>query len=419
MKSNSKRRDEELDVQKRDSLRFMVAGALGSGLLCAGLSPHALAQSGKYAWPKTFNVVTPVVGTANHSLAVAWTSKFQAATGVKVAVLPAPNGFARAGWLNSGEGRLTLVQASDYFDQMDAVQGYATKTAGPTDTRLIHMNMVTPWGYAVQGTSNIKSIHDIGKGTRIALAKSSSFLVAGIEALLAYRNLRHSDVKLVAVGSYGANTAVLAEGRVDVTFTSPISGPSYKAEATPKGLRWLQLPPRQADPAAYDRYRKFMAGYVTQKTVAGVKSALGVSMDHAFQANHVKASEDPEFVYQLLRWLDENYASYKGDFTHAHMLSIANLVLFLDTGALQPLHEGAIRYLKEKGKWKDAHQKRQDQLVGLARKYENTYKNAMAAAGKKGIDIKPGSGPWASFWKEFRAANGIRKPFAEEVLALH
>lgn len=419
MNSVSKRRDEELDFRKRESLRCLVAAALGGAMLLAGTGPSALAQSGKYTWPKTFNVVTPVVGTANHSLAVAWTSKFQAATGVKVAVLPAPNGFARAAWLNTGEGRLTLVQGSDYFDQMDAVQGYATKTAGPTDTRLIHMNMVTPWGYAVQGDSKIKSINDVGKGTRIAYAKSSSFLVAGIEALLAYRNLRHSDVSLVAIGSYGANTAVLAEGRVEVAFTSPISGPSYKAEATPKGLRWLELPPRQADPAAYDRYRKFMAGYVTQKTVAGVKSAIGIRMDHAFQANHVKASEDPEFVYQLLKWLDENHASYKGDFTHAHMLSIANLVLFLDTGALQPLHEGTIRYLKEKGKWKDAYQKRQDQLVTLAKKYEKAYRDAMAAADNKGISIEPGNAKWKSFWMEFRAANGISKPFAEEVLALN
>ncbi|MBE0627514.1 MAG: TAXI family TRAP transporter solute-binding subunit [Burkholderiales bacterium] len=419
MNSIFERRDEEFNFKKRESLRFMVAAALGSGLLVAGMSPRALAQSGKYQWPKTFNVVTPVVGTANHSLAVAWSSKFQAATGVKVAVLPAPNGFARAAWLNSGEGRLAMVQASDYFDQMDAVQGYATKTAGPTDTRLIHMNMVTPWGYAVQGDSRIKSINDIGKGTRIALAKSSSFLVAGIEALLAYRNLSHNDVDLVSIGSYGANTAVLAEGRVEVTFTSPISGPSYKAEATPKGLRWLAVPQRQQDPAAYDRYRKFMAGYVPQETVAGVKSAIGVPMDHAFQANHVRANEDPEFVYQLIKWLDENHASYKGDFTHANMLSIANLVLFLDTGALQPLHEGSIRYLKEKGKWKDSYQKRQDQLVQLAQKYEKTYRDAMAAADKKGIAIEASNAQWASFWTEFRPANGISKPFAEEVLALN
>ena len=405
--------------KRREGLRFMVAAALAGSVLFAASSRHALAQPAGYQWPKTFNVVTPVVGTANHSLAVAWTSKFQAGTGVKVAVLPAPNGFARAAWLNTGEGRLTLVQGSDYFDQMDAVQGYATKTAGPTDTRLIHMNMVTAWGYAVQGDSAIKSFKEVAKGTRISMAASSSFLVAGVDALLAYRNFGHADVNLVSVGSYGANTAVLAEGRVELTFTSPLSGPSYKAEATPKGLRWLALPPRQEDPAAYDRYRKLMAGYVPQKTVAGVKSSVGVIMDHAFQANHVRANEDPEFVYQVVKWLDENHGKYKGDFTHANMLSIDNLVLFLDTGALQPLHEGTIRYLKEKGRWKDPYQKRQDQLVKLAQKREQVYRDALAAAAKKGLSVEPGNAQWMAFWQEFRKQNGIARPFGEEVLLLN
>lgn len=400
---------------RRAGLRLVAAAALGTGVLVVA-GQQALAQG--YQWPKSFNVVTPIVGTANHSLAVAWSSKFQAATGCKVAVLPAPNGFARASWLNTSEGRVTMVQASDYFDQMDALQGYASKTAGPTDTRLVNMNMVTPWGYAVQGDSKIKSIDDIGPGTRIALAKSSSFLVFGIRALLAYRNLSEKDVDLVAVGSYGANTAVLAEGRVDVTFTSPISGPSFKAEATPHGLRWLELPARDKNPAAYDRYRKLMPGYVRQNTVVGVKSAIGVHMDHAFQANHVRANEDPEFVYQLIKWLDVNHDKYKNDFKYADMLSIANLDLFLENGALQPLHEGVIRYLKEKGLWKAKYQARQDALVKLAQAREKGYKAAMAEAEKKGIAVEPGNAQWTALWQDYRKAHGMSEPFGEEVLSL-
>jgi len=403
------------DRVRRAGLRLVAAAALGTGVFVAA-GQQALAQG--YKWPESFNVVTPIVGTANHSLAVAWSSKFQAATRCKVAVLPAPNGFARASWLNTGEGRVTMVQASDYFDQMDAVQGYASKTAGPTDTRLVNMNMVTPWGYAVQGDSKIKSIDDIGPGTRIALARSSSFLVFGIRALLAYRNLSEKDVELVAVGSYGANTAVLAEGRVDVTFTSPISGPSFKAEATPHGLRWLELPSRDKNPAAYDRYRKLMPGYVRQKTVVGVKSAIGVHMDHAFQANHVRANEDPEFVYQLVKWLDVNHDRYKNDFKYADMLSIANLDLFLDTGALQPLHEGVIRYLKEKGVWKPKYQARQDALVKLAQAREKGYKSAMAEAERKGISVQPGDPQWTALWQDYRRSHGMSQSFGEEVLSL-
>jgi len=393
-------------------------GFLGTAAaLVMATAPQALAQG--YQWPKHFSVVTPVVGTANHSLAVAWSSKFSKATGARVAVLPAPNGFARATWLNSGEGRISMLQASDYFDQMDGVQGYASKAGGPADTRVVNITLVTAWGYAVRGDSSIKSIDDVKAGTRISLAKSSSFLVSGIDALLALRGLKREDVDIVEVGSYGANTAVLAEGRVDVTFTSPISGPSYQAEAGPNGMRWLALPAPDKDRAAYARYRKIMSGYVPQKTTAGVRSAVGLSMDHAFQANHVRADEDPEFVYQLLKWLDENHASYKGDFTHAHMMNVDNLVAFLEVGALQPLHEGTIRYLKEKGRWKAQYQARQDQLVALAKKREQGYRAAMQAAEKKGIAVDAGNAQWVAFWKDHRQRNGMGQPFGEEVLSLN
>lgn len=276
----------------------------------------ALAES--VAWPDYITVVTPAVGTANHSLAVAWTSEFTAQTGTRARVLPAPNGFARAQWLASGDGHISVIQAEDYFDQMDAVDGYAMEEGGPEDIRLAMMNLVTPWSYLVRGDSDIESLGDIAPGTRVAIATSSSFLMSGVDALLAYNGLTRDDVTLVEVGNYPANTAVVVEGRADVAFTSPLSGSSYEAEANPRGIRWLDLPEREADPEAYDRYRAIMTGYVPGPASAGVDSAMGLHMDHAFQANHVKADADPEFVYQLVRWLDEHHADFADDYTHAN-----------------------------------------------------------------------------------------------------
>ncbi|MGE0315276.1 MAG: TAXI family TRAP transporter solute-binding subunit [Lautropia sp.] len=404
-----------LNTTRRQMLHAAAAAATSS--VAAALGAPALAQA-PFAWPRNFSVITPVVGTANHSLAVAWTSKFQAATKTRVAVLPAPNGFARANWLNTGEGRVGMLQASDYFDQMDAIQGYASEASGPHDTRVAHMNMVTPWGFVTRGDTAIKSFDDVGPGTKIALAKSSSFLVVAVNALLAYRGLKPSDVNLVEVGSYGANTAVLAEGRVDLSFTSPISGPSYQAEANPAGLRWLPLPERSKNPEAYDRYRKLMSGYVPRVTGSGVKSAIKVPMDHAYQCNHVRADEDPAFVHQLIKWLDENHESYKNDFTHAHLMTVASLVEFLEAGALQPMHEGTIRYLTEKGMWKPAFQARQDKLVALARKRVDGFKAAVAAARAKGLRVDPGNADWVKFWTDYRAKNGMATPYGEDVLAL-
>lgn len=383
--------------------------------LTAGVTSPGAAQD-TYKWPDYFTAVTPIVGTANHSLGVAWTAEFSAQNKSRARVLPAPNGYARAQWLATGKGDIAMLQASDYFDQMEAVEGYATPEAGPADTRVAVMNMITPWGYMVRGDSDIKSFADVKKGTRIAFSPSSSFLVAGVDALLAYRGLKREDVNLVQVGNYGANTRIVAEGRADVAFTSPLSGPSYEAEAGPKGLRWLPLPEKAADPAAYARYRALQPGYIPSKVVSGVKSSLGLNMDHAFQANHVRANADPEFVYHLAKWLDEHHEDFKKTFTHAWMMSMASMKTFLDAGALQPLHEGAIRYLKEKSVWTDAYQARQEKLVALAKARVELWKATLAEAKAKGITVSPDSAEFAKLWKQKRADAGITKTYGEMVL---
>ena len=396
-----------------------VAALLIAGLALLGGVQQSDAQEKKaWSWPKYFNVITPTVGTANHSLAVAWTPVFTATTGVRARVLPAPTGYARTEWLNAREGVLSLYQPSDYFDQLDAVEGYATRIGGPSDTRAINVNLVTAWGYMVRGDSNIKTINDIKPGTRIAFYTGSSFIVAGMDALLAYAGLTRKDVTLVEIGSYGANTNVVVEGRADVTFTSPISGPSYQAEAGPHGIRWLEIPSRDKNPAAFDRYRKIQPGYVLVKTSAGVKSALGLQMDHAYQTNHVRADEDPEFVYQLTKWMDENYDKFKDKFTHAKMMSLASLVAYLEVGILEPLHEGTIRYLKEKNLWKPQYQARQDKIVALAQARVTGYKAALEMATEKGMSTVPGNKDWVALWANYRKEHGMAKSFGEEILAL-
>lgn len=403
-------------MKTRKHLGLVASAVFGAGVLLSGVATTAHAED-NYEWPRYFNIVTPNVGTANHSLSVAWASEFSAQTSARSRVLPAPNGFSRVAWLNTGEGRLAMFQASDYFDHMDGVEGFATPTAGPVDTRLININMITPWGYVVRGDSDIETIHDIGPGTRIAYAASSSFLLTGIDALLAYLDLDHSEVELVEVGNYGANTAIIAEGRAEVAFTSPHSGPSYEAAAGPHGIRWLDLPAREDDPQAYARYRDLHPGYVARETQSGVPSAKGVTMDHAFQANHVLADEDPEFVYQLVKWMDEEHASYEEDFTYAYMMSIDSLVQFLELGALQPVHEGVIRYLEEKGLWTDEYQAQQDKLVALAQDREALYKEAMAEARAEGMNISPNDEEWTAFWTDYRDQQSDGRTYGEIVLS--
>jgi uncharacterized protein len=116
--------------------------------------------------------------------------------------------------------------------------------------------------------------------------------------------------------------------------------------------------------------------------------------------------------------MDENHDKYKAKFTHANMMTVANLVEYLDAGALEPLHDGAIRYLKEKKLWKPAYQARQDKLSDLAKKRVAVYKEALEAATEKGISTVPGNKDWLALWTEVRKKNGMVEPFGLQVLAI-
>ena len=116
--------------------------------------------------------------------------------------------------------------------------------------------------------------------------------------------------------------------------------------------------------------------------------------------------------------MEENHAKYKDKFNHAHMMNVNNLVAFLEKGALEPLHEGTIRFLKEKKLWKPQYQARQDKLVDLAKKRVALYKEALEAATDKGLSTVPGNKDWVALWADYRKKAGQEKPFGQAVLEI-
>jgi hypothetical protein len=389
---------------------FIITIMIVVGLVAVNVSSAA---DEMYKWPDFIKIATPRVGTANHSVASAWLAEFSAATKVKARVLPAPTSYARSEWLQTKEVDIALCQASEYIENLDGIAGYASKTAGPNNSRAIYVSLVTPWGFMVRGDSKIKTYNDIGPDTKVVWYAGSSFIQTGIRALLAMKGLTPDDVKLVEVGSYGANSKVIAEGRADVAFTSPLSDLNYEVAANPKGIRWLEIPSEKEDPKAYNAYKALQAGYSIVPVKSGHSSAHGIRMAQAYQTYHVRGDEDPEFVYQLVKWLDVNHALYEGKYTHAKLMSIDSVIEFLDNDPVEPVHPGMIRYLKEKGLWKDEYARQNDFNVKLADKYITTFKAAVAAAEKKGMKVDPKNEEWVSFWQQAKKDNGIAESYGK------
>jgi hypothetical protein len=385
---------------------FIIAIVMVVGFAFAGNSSAA-----DYKWPDFIKIGTPRVGTANHSIASAWSAEFSADTGVKARVMPVPNSYGRAEWLQTNQIDVVLFQASEYIEHIDAIEGYASEKAGPAKSRVIYLSLITPWGFMVRGDSDIKTYKDISPDTKVVWYPGSSFIMTGIRALLAMKGLTPEDVKLVEVGSYGANSKVIPEGRADVTFTSPLSDLNYEVAANPKGIRWLEIPSAKEDAKANQAYRALQAGYSIVPVKSGHQSAHGIRMAQAYQTYHVRADEDPEFVYQLVKWLDENHAKYEGKYTHAKLMSMDSVVEFLENDPVEPLHPGLIRYLKEKGLWKDKYAKQNDFNTKLSDQYVEDFRAAVAAAKKQGLKPVPENEEWVSFLVKYKKDNGFAESY--------
>lgn len=396
-------------------IRTQFIGALIAGLTI-GMSAPAFGQ-GNYKWPRYFSVGTLVVGSATHSQAVAWTSKLSEETGTRARPMPAPNLASRVSWVLSGETRLGMIQPEEYFSWMNVEPPFVTPELGPRDTRLVNINVITPWGYLVRGDSDLKTFDDIGPDTKIAYY-NSPLIVDGLDALLAYRDMTHEDASLVEVGGYVANTNVVVEGRADVAYSSPLSGVNFEADASPSGIRWLPVPEPEDNREAFNRYRAIKSGQEAYTANAGVTSAKGVRLDHAYQVNQALAGDDANFIYHLVKWLDQNHDHYKDGFTYGYMMGIDQLIAFLDQGAKMPLHDGLVRYLKEKGVWKEAYDTRQKALVKLAQDQVSGYKAALVKAKESGIKGGPETEEWQAFWTRYRVEHELPLDFGEAVLAL-
>lgn len=364
-----------------------------------------------FAWPEFLRVATPALGTANHSMAVAWGAELSAATGMKVRVLPAPATVDRVEWVAIDEADVSLMQASDYIDSMDAWGPFASRIGGPLDMRVVWISLVTPWGFMVRGDSPIQTIYDVKPGTDVAWFPGAPFITRGIQALLDAVALTTDDVNLVEVGSFGANSHVIGEGRAEITFTSPVSPVNVEVAATPQGVRWLSIPTAEQDPKAYEAYTSRQLGYVMKPVVTGIESAHGLMMDHAYQTWMVRGDMDPDLVYNLAKWFHENHHTFVDDFIHANLMTKENLVAYLDHGAWEPLHEGTIRYLKELGVWTERHQAVQDFNVELSQRHIEAFREALRRADEQGLMVTPGNEPWLTLWQEVREEKGLTESY--------
>jgi len=359
-----------------------------------------------WEWPEKMNILSQTAGSLAYGVAIAWTTPLAEDTGMKIRLVCEDNEMLRWKWMK--ENRFfTKGLSVEPKEFLEVNEDRATRDGGPYQIRIWWPLGKGGFGFAVRGDSDIKTPYDIKPGTKFI---HLTFVPGGkvpMEALAAWGQIDPEDIVWVPAGSVEAWSGFLMEGKGDIAMAFPASPVWYEAEAGPRGLGWIELNAKE-DPEGAQRFLDIYPAVRFGVMDIGTPSAHGVWMCPTIPRYDIHPETDPELVYNMVKWLDENYDKYKEGHPYCQYMTIDTLLNLAETDYV-PLHQGAVKYLEEKGLWTPAHEARRQQQIDLIAKYIEAYADAIDMADEEGIAVDPKNEEWLELWDNYKKQLGLPK----------
>jgi TRAP transporter TAXI family solute receptor len=310
-------------------------------------SPPAHAEDVKL--PPTMTFTAYDTGTAGFNIAVAVGKMMKDKYGTDVRVLPAGNDVARLAPLRARRAMSSAMGSGTYFAQ-EGVFEFGTREWGPQALQLVLSSVdcnAASLGVARDtGVTEIKQL----RGKRVGFVVGSPALNQNALAILAFADLKQSNVKIVEFSSYGAMWKGLLNNDVDAAFATTITGPAKEAETSPRGLVWPPLP--HNDKTGWERVQKVGSFFFPHVATCGA----GISKEKPIELGNypypifvVYGAQPADQVYAITKAMIAGYDIYKDAAAGA-----AGLAADRQTKKwVVPIHPGAVKALKEAGQWSD------------------------------------------------------------------
>lgn len=326
-----------------------LTATLFSASVALGLSATVYAEAPTL--PGTMTWSSYDVGSAGYAEASAIADAFGKKYGTRIRIKPSGSAIGRLQPLLSGDATVGFL-ATETFFAAEGVYDFATRRWGPQDLRVL-AGRPSSFGIFTAADANIKTLADL-KGHSFAYVAGNPSVNVKCDAFLAFAGLSRDDVDAVMFPTYASAMGSLARNEADASCTTSTPSHVYELAESPRGIRWLDMDPN--DKEAWDQLGNvapFLAPY-KETTGAGISKDNPVNMvAYRYPMLVVRADADADEVYNLLKAVDETYPMYKDATAVMHRWDPKlSGVPAIDV----PFHEGAIRYLKEKGIWTDEHQ---------------------------------------------------------------
>jgi len=353
-----------------------------------------------YKWPKEYRILT-WLGTAVDG-AHSWADLLAEDTGMKIRIGGDTNTVNRFRWLGRvGLSQQTIGAPSETSQMVMADRKYAIRDGGPFPVRVLWMQSRGSAAFFTRGDSKIKTPHDIKPGTRITDMNPYVAATRVVDGLLAWAQVKHDDIDWVPVYSSDENIGAVVEGRADICFSFPISEHIHKAAQNPLSLSCVETNSDE-DPEGARRFQEWdplvSFGPIPRESLACVGGKWGTK---GLNLELTNAREDDEQVYNIAKWLDENYARYK-DRARENRFRTRDMLMEALAETFIPAHDGLIAYLKDLRLWTPKHDKRQRKNLDILNRYVTDYQKLIWAADDAGLEVRPENDKWVAMWESYR-----------------
>lgn len=336
-----------------DKMATTTAAFAVAGLLIATCGT-AMAQ-GKISG--TFSIATLPPGTTYNATAAGIAKLFNEHSGGRMRLREAPTQLEFL--VGSGESEFGLGAGPTSYDCYAGLALYQGKPC--KNLRMVMVGPTLYGGFFAPISSGMTKVSDL-KGKRVpGDFPGSAAFKDDTTAALAAGGLTWNDVKVLPVAGIRENYQAFMDGQVDAANASVGSGIIGQADAKFRGVRFLTLPP--AGPEVDALMAKVKLGYYGVPLKKG--SFTGILDDTTVWAkditihSHVGVSADAVYALTKILWerVREMDSMNPANTTWTHQVMTSDRII-------APVHDGAMRYLKEIGQWNAALDAKHKKLLG-------------------------------------------------------
>lgn len=363
--------------------------ALAGVLMLSGLAGGVAVQAQDL--PQTMTWSSYDVGSAGYAEASAVADAFGKKYGTRVRIQPSGSSIGRLQPLVGGRAQYGFL-ANEAFFSSEGRYDFADRRWGPQDLRVL-AGRPASFGMPTAADAQIRSIAD-AKGKRVAFVAGNPSVNVKCDAILAFAGLTRDDVDAIMFPTYGGAMSALAEGKADATCTVTTPSQMYELAESPRGIHWVDIP--ADDEEGWKRLRDIAPFFSPFKETvgAGISAEEPVNLvAYRYPMVIAMADTDADEVYAMTKALDESYEMYK------NATAVMPRWAMEDAGippADVPFHEGAIRYLREKGLWTSEHDAWNEARLARLAALRAAWEEAVAEGGD--LDDEA----FAALWEEHR-----------------